>query len=92
MMIPELPQAPSSAPCVAACQISAGPAPGGSASAASAADMSVMYRLVPVSASGTGKTFSASIAALVWASASALRRHQRLTVSPSRTSAPIPAD
>ena len=88
-MIPEFPQAPSRAPRATAGQTSDGPAAGGSDSTASAAAISVRYRLVPVSASGTGKTFSASIAALAWARASTLRRHQCLTVSPSRTSAAI---
>jgi len=90
-MIPEFPHAPSSAPRARAGQTSDGPATAGSDSTASAAANSVRCRLVPVSASGTGKTFSASIAALAWASASTLRRHQCLTVSPSRISAAIPA-
>ncbi len=91
-MIPEFPQAPSIAPWAAACHTAAGSAPGGSASTASAADTSVRYRLLPVSASGTGKTFSASIPDLACASALAASRHQRRTAAPSMTSAAaIPA-
>jgi large subunit ribosomal protein L28 len=44
---------------------------------------------VPVLASGTGNTFSASIADLTWPSASAACRSQRRTMSPS-TLLPLP--
>ena len=53
-MIPEFPQAPSMAPVAAACHTSLGVAVAGSSSTACAADSRVRYRLVPVSASGTG--------------------------------------
>ena len=91
-MIPEFPQAPIIAPWAAACQLAAGSASSGSASTASAADSSVRYMFVPVSASGTGKTFSASMPDLVCDRASAASRHHRRTAGPSITSAvAIPA-
>jgi hypothetical protein len=86
-IIPEFPQAPSIAPAAAARQTAAWPAAAGSSSTVWAADRSVRYKLVPVSASGTGYTLSASIADLAWPSASAARRHQRRTTAPSITCA-----
>src|SRR5215472_5131077 len=86
-MMPELPHAPSRAAAAPACQTSEALACAGSTSTASETLRMVLCRLVPVSESGTGNTFSMSIAAFVRPSASAARRNHRRTTAPSITSA-----
>ena len=57
VMTPELPRAPMSAPLVMALRISAPEAPMGSLARFATTDSSVSDMFVPVSPSGTGKTF-----------------------------------
>ncbi len=83
---PELPRAPRSAPCAKARHAVSGSALGGRSSRASAAARRVRWRLVPVSPSGIGKTFSASMSPRAAPSASAERRAHARSACVSSTS------